>query len=274
MSLVLGLIAGLAYGLSVFAGAFVAVPLLVLFAGLSILQALPIALFALGVCAAIAAGDAVRARQCDVQLAGWIMAGAMPVVLVAGALIFLLPAALLACLFLIVTLVAGALLIPTAWRAGPSDTLAPAALLYAPRRGLDESSQRHGYGWRSRSVLVAAGAASGALLALCAAPGALIGAHALTRRYADQPYVVAGTLAFALALLSIIGAGVEFLFAPVLPGYTAGLYVLGAMAGMGAARRVYPRLPIRATQIVIAAIVIVGALALAAAALGGFTTMA
>lgn len=270
MSLVLGMIAGLTYGLSSFSGAFVAVALLVLFAGLSIFQALPIALFALGVCAAIAAGDAVRARQCDVQMAGWLIVGAMPTALVVGGLIFMASEALLATIFLVAATVFGGLLLHSTRRAGAANALAPAALLHAPRRGLSESSGRNSYSLGTRGVLTIAGACSGALLALCAAPGTWIGQCASRRLRVDQPVLVIGTLTFVLAIVAIVGAGVEFLSAPALPGYTAGLYVLGAVAGMGVARRAHALLPIRASHSVVGVVVIVAALAMWGAIVAGF----
>ena len=274
MSLVLGIIAGLAYGLSIFAGALVALPLLVLLGGLSIFQALPIALFALGICAAIAAGDAVRARQCDVQLAGLLIVGAIPAALLAGGLIAVLSQVLLASLFLIAAMVFGMLLLRANRRAHAVTALAPAALLHAPRRGFGEASDRREYDRGSRLAVLAAGAGCGALLVLCAAPGSWVAQRATRRSLVDQPWLVVGTLTFALAVPAIVGAGVQFLFAPELPGYTAGLYVLGAVAGMGLARRVHALLPVRFGQIVIAVIVMLAGLAMWGSVVSGFVAAA
>lgn len=262
MSLLLGVVAGLAYGLSAFAGAFLALPLLVLVAGLSIYQSLPIALFALGICAAIAAGDAVRARQCDVQLAGLLILGSIPAALAAGVLTHWLSETVLATIFLIAAIVFGPLLLITVrsyrFRVAPP----PATLLQAPRRGLMESVHGRGPSARQRLEVLAAGAGCGVLTALCAAPGSWIGWRALDRQHSSTPYLVVGTLAFAVAVLAIVESGLQFLYAPALPGYTAGLYVLGAVAGMGLARRIHGFLPLRASNTIIGVIIVIAAVAL------------
>lgn len=262
MVLLLGIVAGMAYGLTAFAGAFLAVPLLVLFADVDFHRALPIALFALGICAAIAAGDAVRARQCDVQLSVWLMAGSLPTMLVLGALAQRLSEPVLATVFLITTLVFGPLLLVTlrayANRAAPP----PAAMLHAPRRSFADATATVDRRTVDKLGVLFAGAGCGALAALAAAPGALLGWRILERRLVGQPHLSVGTLALASAVLATLAAGWQFLFVSDVPGYTAGLYVLGTTAGMGIARHVHQWLPPKLTHRVLGGLIVLAALAL------------
>ncbi|WP_353221458.1 sulfite exporter TauE/SafE family protein [Salinisphaera sp. C84B14] len=262
MVLLLGIAAGLAYGLTAFAGAFLAVPLLVLFADVDYHRALPIALFALGICAAIAAGDAVRARQCDVQLSAWLMAGSLPTMLILGALAQRLSEPVLGTIFLIASLVFGPLLLLTLRAYANRMAPPPAALLDAPRRSFTDATTVVHRSTADKVGVLFAGVGCGALAALAAAPGALLGWRILERRLAGQPHLSVGTLALASAVLATLAAGWQFLFVADVPGYTAGLYVLGTTAGMGIARRAHKWLPQAPTHRALGCLVVIAALAL------------
>ncbi|GAB3679228.1 TSUP family transporter [Salinisphaera aquimarina] len=262
MGLVLGVIAGLAYGLSAFAGAFLALPLLVAGAGIGLHASLPVALLALGICAAVAAGDAVRARQCDVTLVGIFLVGAVPTALIAGWLAQQLPAKVLATFFLTAAIVFGPLLLNIVHRFRHRVAPSPAGLLHAPKRTLTEAAARADYRARARLRVALAGAGCGVLAAFCAAPGSRIGWRELERELPGQPYLVVGTLTFAVAVLAVLEAGLQFAVAPAAPGYTAGLFVLGAVAGMGLARRIVPRPANWMNNTVVGVAVIVGAIVL------------
>lgn len=262
MSLIFGILAGLAYGLSAFAGAFVMLPLLVLGAGISLHASLPIALFALGIAAAIAAGDAARARQCDIQLAVLLVLGGVPTVAGISLLVHSLDDRFIATSFLVAAIVFGPLLLYTSRAYRHRVAPCPAALLAAPRRGLDEAAAGAAASPALKLRFVVAGALCGVLTASCAAPGSWISWQLLNRHLPGQTFQVVGTQAFSAALLAIVGAGVQFLVAPAIPGYTAGLFVLGTMAGMGLARRLAPWPRLRASNAVVGVLTVVLALAL------------
>jgi len=264
LALLLGVLAGLAFGLSAFAGAFVALPLLVVGAGMGIQASLPVALLALGLCAGIAAGDAVRARQCDVTLVAVFLVGAAPATVIVAWMAQNLAEDVLATLFLICAIVFGPLLIRTVSRFRFRLTPCPAALLNAPRREWRDVASARVYNWDARRRVALAGAGCGVLAALCAAPGSWLGGRALDREMPGQSFQVAGTLVFAVALLAILEAGVQFLLAPAVPGsgYTAGLYVLGAVAGMGLARRIERFAVMRHSNTVVGVLVICAAMLL------------
>ncbi|WP_123630419.1 TSUP family transporter [Salinisphaera orenii] len=232
MSLVYGLLAGLAFGLTTHTGAFIGLPLLVLCAGMQPQAALPVLLLALALCSAVAAGDAVRARQCDARRALHLAAAGVPVTLAVSALVQWLPAAIL------VTIVATAACASAMalWRlAGTSRGHTPAALWRGETRSFAAAAAEADY---PGAALLAAGAVIGAALAAAAAPGAA-GVRALQRRFApaDEP-VELGSMLLAVALVALVAAGFQFVLAPAAPGYVSGLYVLGAVAGAGFARRV------------------------------------
>ncbi len=262
MALLLGVVAGLAFGLSAFAGAFVALPLLVVGAGIGIQASLPVALLSLGICAGIAAGDAVRARQCDVTLVAVFLIGAAPATLIVAWMAQNLAEDVLATLFLICAIIFGPLLIRTVRRFRFRLMPCPAALLNAPRREWRDVASARVYSWNARRRVALAGAGCGVLAALCAAPGSWLGGRALDREMPGQSFQVAGTLVFAVALLAILESGVQFLLAPAVPGYTAGLYVLGAVAGMGLARRIERFAVMRHSNNVVGVLVIVAAMLL------------
>ena len=274
MVLLLGIAAGLAYGLTAFAGAFLAVPLLVLFAGVSFHRALPIALFALGICAAIAAGDAVRARQCDVQSSAWLMAGSLPVALVLGTVAHSLPDMVLATLFLIAAIVFGPLLLITVRAYANRIAPPPAALLHAPRRSFDDAAAVVHRSMADNLRVLFAGAGCGVLTALVAAPGSWIGWRMFERRSPGQPHMAVGTLALASSVIATLVAGWQFLFVSNVPGYTAGLYVLGTAAGMGIARRVHRLLPLGLMHRLLGTLIVVAAFALWVVVMGGATARA
>lgn len=236
LGLVYGLIVGLAYGLSATAGAFLGLPLLVLGLGFGVHAALPVALIAFALCTAIAAGDAVRARQCEPRLALYFAAAGVPAVVAASGLAqWLTPAAWAGLFALAAILVSLALL----WmsRSGRSMIVVPAALWRAPRRSLTESASDPP---RVSNIevlrIVAAGLLSGAVIGACAA-GALTGQRTLASREPQAPFQQLGSLLLGSTLVAVVAALVQFALAPAAPGYPAGLYVLGAVAGFGAARR-------------------------------------
>ncbi|MES1927921.1 hypothetical protein SADO_01660 [Salinisphaera dokdonensis CL-ES53] len=271
MSLLLGVLAGMAYGLSAFAGAFIALPLLVLAAGIGIHESLPIALFALGICAAIAAGDAVRARQCSITHATWLIVGGVPMVLIAGWLAQFVSDTILSTLFLVAAIVFGPLLL-SAGRAYRHRTAPPpASLLHAPKRAFGESAQVFHFNATQRAATLFSGAGCGIMAALCAAPGSWIGWRILDRQMPGEAHLVVGTLTFSVAVVAILGAGFEFALAPEIPGYVAGLFVLGAVSGMGIARRVHHLPLLRSSNTVMGVAVIILALALWVAVVSGAT---
>ena len=268
MVLLLGIAAGLAYGLTAFAGAFLAVPLLVLFAGVTFHIALPIALFALGICAAIAAGDAVRARQCDIFASVWLIAGSLPVALALGALAHSLSDSVLATLFVVAAIIFGPLLLLSVRAFAAHVALPPAALLHAPRRSLADASTHIERRPSANLGLLFAGMGCGVLTALVSAPGSWIGWRVLQQRWPGQPHLAVGTLALVTAVVATLTAGWQFLFVADVPGYTAGLYVLGTVAGMGIARRAQHRLPFAATHRLLGVLTVIAALVLWVAVMG------
>ena len=271
MSLLLGVLVGVAYGLSAFAGAFIALPLLVLAAGIGMHESLPIALFALGICAAIAAGDAVRARQCSIAHAALLIIGGVPAVLIAGWLAQFLSEAVLSTLFLVAAIVFGPLLLNTARQYRHRTAPPPASLLQAPKRAFDESAQAFKFARGERAATLFSGVGCGAIAALCAVPGSWVGWRILDRQMPGEAHLVVGTLAFAVAVIAILGAGFEFALAPEIPGYVAGLFVLGAVSGMGIARRIHHLPILRSSNTVLGVAVVISALGLWIAAMSGAT---
>ncbi|MES1926763.1 sulfite exporter TauE/SafE family protein [Salinisphaera sp. T31B1] len=261
MSLILGIIAGLSFGLSAFAGAFMVIPLLVVGAGIEFHASLPVALLALGICAAVAAGDAVRARQCDVVLATCYLVGALPATVAGAFIVQALSDKLLATVFLICAIAFGPLLVRTVQRFRFRLLPSPASLLHAPRRDWSTVGNAN-YNRQAKRRITIAAAGCGVLCAFCAAPGSWLGGRALDRELPGQPFNAAGTLVFAVSVLCIVGSAVQFLLAPAAPGYTAGLFVLGSVAGMGLARRIEPRAWVRYSNELIGGLVMAGALVL------------
>lgn len=256
MILILGVLGGLAFGLSTFAGAFVLLPLLVIGAGVGLHAGLPVVLLSLGICSAIAAGDAVRARQCDTAVVAIYLAGALPTGLLAGLLAQWLPEEVLATVFLVFAIIFGPLLIGTVRRRRTRRLPAPAALLHAPRQDWNTAAGRARPGKAVRMRVVSASIGCAVIASMCAAPGSWVAGRAFSRAMPGQSFQVAGTLAFSLAILAILAAGLQFLLAPAAPGYAAGMYVLGAVAGMGLARRVQPLSIMRHANTVIGVLVI------------------
>jgi len=254
--LILGLIGGLAFGLSAFAGAFVSLPLLILGAGIGVHAALPVVLLSLGICSAIAAGDAVRARQCDTSVVVLYLVGALPAAIAAGVVVQWLPEDIVATVFLVFAIIFGPLLIGTARRRRTRLLPSPAALLHAPRRDWNAAAGRRQHSSVMRRRIVLASAGCGVIAAMCAAPGSWVAGRAINRAMPGQAFQVAGTLAFSLAALAILAAGLQFLLAPVAPGYASGMYVLGTVAGMGLSRRVEPMPIMRHSNTVIGVLVI------------------
>jgi len=231
LSLIVGVIAGLAYGLSAFAGAFVALPLLVLVVGIELHASLPVALAGLALCAAVAAGDAARARQCNSTLVLMAVLGGLPVAIAAAWLAQALPAFVLVSIFSLAAIAGGLLLV----RSGGGQ-IAPSALWHAPRRPLTEAVTSDRYPAAVQLRAVCAGAANALLAALCAAGGSGI-VRMADRSAPGQNTLAAGTAVLVVAVLAATAATPQLMLAPTIPGYTAGLYVLGTVAGMGFARR-------------------------------------
>lgn len=258
MSLFLGLVVGLAYGLSLFGGAFLAMPVLVIGAGFSVRGSVPVALVSLALCAAVAAGDGVRSRQCDAPLALAGLAGAVPATVALVVLGQWLPVSWFCGLFALAAIGTALRLF---FRQAGDGGLLPAALLRAPRRALVTDAIDRRYSWRT-SLLSAVGGAS---VAPAVALGVIPGARALWspgHLLFAQPFVRAATDLFVIAIAALTGALAAYVAAPGVDGYTTGLYVLGAVAGMGFARRVVPRVDHRLSGRLIAALVVLAGLAL------------
>lgn len=234
MILIFGILAGLALGLTPFGGGLLAVPLLVAGAGLAPAQSSAAALAALALTGAVGAGDGARARALETIPALWMAAGCVPGAALGAWGMAWLPAPLWQAGFVGLAAAAAVLL----WRAGDTG-LRAALLLGAPRlpagRMPVSPVPRHGL------ALTAAGAGAGLLGGLFSGGASLLLVPALARFAGlERRSALAGAL-FGITLIGVAGAGAAWAAGRAADWNLAGLFVVGAVAGFGFARRLAPR---------------------------------
>jgi len=236
MIIFLGVLAGLAFGLTGVGGSLLALPLLIIGLGLAPHAAIPVGLAAITLAAAVAAGDGARTRLLKTG----------------PALVLALPAALSAPLGVLVAgrvsaepLSVGFAVLAVAvaiglWRveAAPGSAGARRAALAGAARERDLDP-----GW---SLLTPA---TGFALGGCGfAAGLIGGVFGVGTGFVLVPALLrlagmARTRAVATSLLAIVVMGLSAVSATYVlgrdvPWYATGLFVLGAVAGVGFARRV------------------------------------
>jgi uncharacterized membrane protein YfcA len=244
MAIVFGALVGLVLGLTAGGGSVLAVPLLIYGLGLSAQLAVPAALTAVALVAAIGASDGARARLLDVRpglaVAGGGIVGAPTGVLLAGDLTeadFVLG-------FAMVTAVAGLYL---GWRAGlrPGEADAVRAGLLLPGgRGDGKAADRRHVADGSRApglsgtvALVATGLGAGLLAGLLGVGAGFLIVPALMAVTRMQAHRAVATSLLAITLTGLAGAAAAYAAGRGIPWFLVGLFVIGAVAGMGVARR-------------------------------------
>lgn len=261
INLVLGLIVGLILALTGAGGGILAVPLLVFGAHLSMAQAGPIGLLAVGIAAALGALLGLRAGTVRYKAAALVAACGMLLTPCGLWLAQRLPNRPLAVLFALVLLGVALRMLHQAF--GKGSTVPPPR----PACCLNPAVGRFLWTWSCARRLAAAGMLTGWLSGLLGVGGGFVMVPAL-RRFTDleQRSVVATSLA-VIALVSLTGVASSAL-SGTLEWSVAQPFAAGALLGMLGGRRIGAGLNGRQLQIAFALVAMVVALGMAIKALG------
>ncbi len=228
-----GIVFGLAVGLTPAGGGLAGVGLLMLGAGLSPPMAVIAALCAGALVGAVGAGDGARSRALDTGVSLWLGGGALIGAPLGALLLTQLPPALWAGLFALAAGLAGLALWP---RVAEKPWLRAGLFLNVPRLPAGQLASV-ALSTAARVKLVTAGAAAATVGALFGAGSGALG-RPLVARIAGLParQTLAATL-FLMILTGLAGAGWFWVFGRIGDGMLIGQVVLGAVAGFGFARR-------------------------------------
>ncbi|AIG01786.1 membrane protein [Pseudomonas fluorescens] len=250
-----GVMMGLVMGLTGAGGGILGVPALVLGLGLTMTEAAPVSLFAVGAAAAVGALDGFRH--------GLVRYRAALLIALLGALfsplgVFFahqLPDKILMGLF-------SALMVLVAWRmlrrekveAGPSDH--GAASWGQKNCMLDQQTGRFSWTAKCTATLAALGAVTGAVSGLLGVGGGFLIVPAFKQLTDVQMRGIVATSLMVISLISLIGVVGAFHAGVVID--TLGWMFIGAsIVGMLAGRRLSARVPARALQIGFASLCVV-----------------
>ncbi|MES1943719.1 hypothetical protein PC39_06379 [Salinisphaera sp. PC39] len=256
MAIFLGALAGLALGLSAAGGSLFLLPLLLHGLGFPVPVALSVALAALALMAAIGAGDAARARLLDTR-AGLALATGGVVAAPAGVYLgAVLPAGVHMSAFAFLAVVVGLGLL---WLAASR----PAAAGIV-RAGLVPEPAAVTRSWRrgGAAALISVGAVAGLLSGMFGIGAAFLSVPVcmIVARHSRPRAMGAALLAIALTALS--GLAAIYAGGTDIPWFDTGLFVFGAVAGMGVARRLAPLMAGPVLQAVLGAALALTGLAL------------
>lgn len=278
MAIVFGALVGLALGLTAAGGSLLAVPLLVYGLGLSVASAVPTALIAIALTAAVGASDGARARLLDVRAAMALAAGGV-VAAPAGVMLAeaITQAHLLLGLGVLMLLVGTGM----AWHAGrrphEAGVVRGGLLLTGSRRegGGNGSTPLPAPGFSGTAALVLAGLAAGSLSGLFGVGGGFLMVPALTAvTRLDSRRAVATSL-LALVPICLAGTAAAYTTGREIPWFLTGLFVIGGVAGMGFGRRLAGALAGAGLQRLVAvAVLALAAVVLADPWLGRLTAVA
>lgn len=242
MAIAFGFLVGLALGLTGGGGSILAVPLLIYGLDMGPKTAVPTALAAVALTAAVGAGDAARARLLEVR-AGLIFAAGGVVAAPAG--VFLAERVAdthIVIGFALLMLIVGARLW---WQAGaqPGEAgVVRAGLL----RGGDKGNGvvcRYSDDGRLRlnapcsAVLVAAGLLTGLLAGFFGVGGGFLIVPALMLVTQMGIHRAVATSLLAITLIGLAGLAAAYVTDREIPWVLTGLFVIGGIAGMGVGRR-------------------------------------
>jgi uncharacterized membrane protein YfcA len=246
MTLVLGIAVGLVVGLTGAGGSIIAVPLLMAGLGWTLPQAAPVALLA--VCAAttfgtVAAWDATHVRYRAAMLMALGAVVTAPLGLLAARS---WPLPLLSALFAGVLVLVALRMIWQARRAPAESAVVRASVAgdALPSGGaLIRVNARGRIVWNGLAVgtVAAIGAATGFLAGLLGVGGGFVIVPALRGASALSMHSVVATSLMAIALISGVTATGALLQGVAMPWLQAAPFVLGALGGMLAGRKLAPR---------------------------------
>lgn len=259
MTLLTGIVVGLALGLTGAGGSILAVPLLVWSLGWSLQQAAPVALLA--VCASAFLGTAIA---WDVSLIRYRLA-----TLMAFAGVIIAPLGLMAAAALpqnlLSALLAGVMAISAArmWR--QSQPLQAANTPVGRQNWCSLNPDTGRIIWNRTAVLTVTGvgALAGFLAGLLGASGGVIMVPGLRSFSALSMHSAVATTLMAIALISACTVGLSLLHGSELPWRVALPFVAGAAAGMLAGRRIAPAVAGRRLQQGFAALVLLAGVGMA-----------
>ncbi|MBN2993035.1 sulfite exporter TauE/SafE family protein [Pseudomonas cedrina subsp. fulgida] len=255
LATVLGLLMGLVMGLTGAGGGILGVPALVLGLGLSMTQAAPVSLLAVGAAAAVGALDGLRH--------GLVRYRAALLIALLGALfspvgVFLahqLPEAVLMGLF-------SALMVLVAWRmvrrekpeTGPSDH---GTASWAQKNCmLDQQTGRFAWTAKCSATLAALGAVTGAVSGLLGVGGGFLIVPAFKQLTDVQMRGIVATSLMVISLLSLIGVA-GALHAGVRIEPVGWVFIGASVVGMLAGQRLCSLIPARALQVGFASLCVV-----------------
>lgn len=256
MAIFLGALAGLALGLSAAGGSLFLLPLLFHGLGFPVPVAVSVALAALALMAAIGAGDAARARLLDIRAGLTLAAGGVAAAPAGVYLAAALPAGIRVPAFALLVIAVGLGLL---WL-----TVARPATAGIVRAGLVPEPATEVPPWRrgGAAVLVAVGAAAGLLSGTFGIGAAFLSVPACMIVARHSPLRAVGAALLATALTALSGLAATYAGGTDIPWFETGLFVFGAVAGMGVARRLAPLLAGPVLQGMLAAVLALTGLAL------------
>ena len=242
-----GVVMGLVLGLTGAGGGILAVPALVLGMGLTMTQAAPVALFAVGSAAAVGAIDGLRH--------GLVRYRAALLIALLGALfsplgIFFahqLPETILMILFsLLMIMVAWRMLRRERHQEGPSDH--GHANWGQKNCMLDQQTGRFSWTAKCTATLAALGAVTGVVSGLLGVGGGFLIVPAFKQLTDVQMRGIVATSLMVISLISAIGVIGAF-HAGVRIDASGGAFIAASIAGMIIGRRLCARVPARALQV-------------------------
>ncbi|TNF80095.1 sulfite exporter TauE/SafE family protein [Pseudomonas sp. ICMP22404] len=242
-----GVVMGLVLGLTGAGGGILAVPALVLGLGLTMTQAAPVALFAVGSSAAVGAIDGLRH--------GLVRYRAALLIALLGAVfsplgIFLahqLPEKILMILFsLLMVLVAVRMLRRESAQPGPSDH--GAASWGQKNCMLDRQTGRLAWTPRCTATLATLGAVTGVVSGLLGVGGGFLIVPAFKQLTDVQIRGIVATSLMVISLISLIGVAGAF-HAGVRIDQVGAMFIVASIVGMVLGRRLASRVPARVLQV-------------------------
>lgn len=248
MLLLLGVLVGLVLGLTGAGGSILAVPLLMAGAGLSPLQAAPVALLAMTAAAALGAARAWRKSYVRYRAASLITAASLLTAPLGLMTASHLPLRTVSLIFAAVLACAGLRLLLQALRAPAEASVLRAAVAgdgpaaRGPLCQLDASTGRIVWTPVSVSAIAAVGLLTGFLAGLLGVGGGFVIVPALRALTPLSMHSAVATSLMAIALTSAATVGLHALQVGQFPLALALPFALGALGGMLAAQQLAPRI--------------------------------
>jgi len=273
MIVLLGLIVGAVLGLTGAGGSILAVPLLMAGLGWTLPQAAPVALLA--VCASATFGTVVAWDVAYVRYRAAMLMGAAsfltaPLGVKAAAI---MPVPILTALFAVVLIVVAVRMLRQALRS-PAEAAIVRATVHGDG-GIEQGhwirvNERGRIMWNATAAAAigAIGAVTGFVAGLLGVGGGFVIVPALRAVSGLSMHSAVATSLLAIALISASAVAGAVVQGVAIPWFAAGPFVLGALAGMLAGRRLAPRIAGARLQETFAVVMLLVALGLAGHALG------